>query len=246
MKEQIALEALMRADYGKQHNRRLRKEEFIPAVVYRRGKETVSLKVARKELSRVLKTGRSENVLISLTVKGEEKATKAPKERVVIIKELQHDPIRGEVLHVDFHEISLTEKLKVGVPVKAKGQSVGVKQDGGILEHTLWEVEAECLPTEIPDQIEVDVSALKIGDSIHIKDLPVPKGVQILQDPDLTVFVVKPPVVEVAPAEALPSEAAAEPEVITERKPKEEETQTEEGKKKEEPKKKPEAKADEK
>ena len=246
MKEQIALEALVRTTHGKQHNRRLRREDFIPAVVYRRGKETVSLKVARKELARVLKT-RGENVLIALTVKEGAKAQKqSPKERVVIVKELQHDPIRGEVLHVDFHEISLTEKLKVNVPVKAKGEAIGVKQDGGILEHALWEVEAECLPTEIPDHIEVDVSALKIGDAIHIKELSVPKGVQILQDPELTVLVVKPPVAEVAPAEAVAGEEVAEPEVITERKPKEEEEGAAEDatKKKEEPKKKPEAKAE--
>ena len=245
MKEQIALEVHVRTGHGKQQNRRLRKEDFIPAVVYRRGKETVSLKVARKELARVLKT-RGENVLIALNVRDETKPEmKSPKERVVIVKALQHDPIRGEVIHVDFHEISLTEKLKVNVPVKAKGEAIGVKQDGGILEHALWEVEAECLPTEIPDQIEVDVSMLKIGDAIHVKDLPVPKGVLILQDPQLTVLVVKPPVVEVAPAEAVAGEAVAEPEVITERKPKEEgeEAQAEEAKKKEEPKKKPEAKA---
>ena len=247
MKEQITLEAFVRTGFGKQHNRRLRREEFIPAVVYRRGKETVNLKVARKELTRVLKTGRGGNVLIALTVKEEAKAEKeSPKERMVLVKELQHDPIRGDVLHVDFHEISLTEKLKVNVPVKTKGEAIGVKQDGGILEHALWEVEAECLPTEIPDQIEVDVSALKIGDAVHIKDLLVPKGVQILQDPDLTVFVVKPPAVEAAPAEAVAGEEVAEPEVITERKPKEgEEEETAEGaKKKEEPKKKPEAKAE--
>lgn len=241
MKEQIALEALVRTGYGKQANRRLRKDEFIPAVVYRRGKETVSLKVARRELARVLKTGKGENVLIALTVKDDVKAG-----RVVIVKELQHDPVRGEVIHVDFHEISLTERLKVNVPVKTKGEAIGVKQDGGILEHVLWEVEAECLPTEIPDQIEVDISLLKIGDTIHIKDLPVPKGVQILQDPEQTVFVVKPPAAEVVPAEAVVAEEAAEPEVITERKPKEgeEEEAAEEGKKKEEPKKKPEAKTE--
>lgn len=246
MKEQIALEALVRSGRGKQDNRRLRNEAFIPAVVYRRGKETVSLKVARKELTRILQTGRVENVLIALTVKDKGETDKqSPKERVVIVKELQHDPIRGDVLHVDFHEISLTEKLKVSVPVKVKGEAIGVKQDGGILEHVLWEVEAECLPTEIPEYLEVDVSALKIGDSVHIKDLPVPKGVQILQDLELTVFVVKPPVVEVAPAEAVPGEETAEPEVITERKPKEEtEEAAEEGKKKEEPKKKPEAKTE--
>lgn len=246
MKGQIALEAMVRSGRGKQYNRRIRKEDLIPAVVYRRGKESVSLQVARKELARVLRTGRSENVLIALTVKDEAKtAPKTPKEQVVIVKELQHDPVRGDILHVDFHEISLTERLKVNVPVKTKGQPVGVKQDGGILEHVLWEIEAECLPTEIPDQIEVDVSALKIGDSIHIKDLSVPKGVQILQDPDLTVLVVKPPITEVAPAEAVPGEEVTEPEVITERKPKEEEAgEAEEGKKKEEPKKKPEAKTE--
>ncbi len=244
--EQIALVAEVRKEAGKQANKHLRQQGLIPAVVYRHGKETVSLKVVDRELYRVLRTERGENVLIALTVSGEVNSGKA-KDRLVMIKEIQHGPLDGSILHVDFHEISLSEKLKVNVPIVAKGEAAGVKQDGGVLEHTLREVEAECLPTQIPEHFEVDVTALKIGDSLQVKDLATPEGVRILTDPLLTIFTVKPPFVE-KPAEEVSAEGAvAEPEVIKQKK-EEEVAEEGEGKKKapagEESKKKPEAKGE--
>ena len=245
--EQVTLGAEVRTELGKQRNRHLRQAGFIPAVVYRHGKSTLALKVPQGELARVLHTERGENVVISLTVAGESKQEKA-KERLVMIKEIQHEPLYGSILHVDFHEISLSEKLKVNVPIETKGESIGVKQDGGVLEHTLREVEAECLPTQIPDRFEVDVTALEIGDSLQVKDIPVPEGVRILSDPALTIFTVKPPFVEKV-AEVVPSAEVTEPEVIKQRKEEEEPAEgAEEAKKKgpptEEAKKKPEAKGE--
>src|SRR3989338_1504341 len=125
-------------------------------------------------------------------------------------------------MHIDFNEISLTETLKVNVPLASKGDAAGVKQDNGVLEHILWELNVECLPTNIPEKIECDVSNLKIGDSILVKQIPLPEGVKVLNDPELIAFIVKPPHVEKPPEEAL--EAAAEPELIREKK-KEEETE---------------------
>ncbi len=211
--EQIELKAEIRTEIGKQKNKHLREKGLIPAVVYRQGKETVPLKIPAGEVNRVLHTEHGENVVIALTVTGD---AKQKKERLVMIKEVQSEPIYGGILHVDFHEISLSEKLKVHVPVEPKGEPVGVKQDVGVLEHTLREVEVECLVTQIPNHLEVDVSQLQIGDSLHVRDLIAPEGVQILTDPELTIFTVKPPekVEEVAPVEA----EVAEPEVITERK----------------------------
>jgi len=225
MQEKIALSAEVRQQIGKQNNKHLREQGFVPAVVYRHGKETVSLKVAKDALHAVLHTEHGENVMIALNVTGE----KAKKERLVMIKEVQLDVLKNSVLHVDFHEISLTEKIKVDIPIETKGEPVGVKQDGGVLEHTMREVEAECLPTQIPDYIEIDVEALQIGDSRHVRDLPIPPGVKILSDPDLTILAVKLPHVEKEePVEG--EEGAAEPEVIGEKKEGEEEG-SEEGEK---------------
>ena len=237
--KQVTLSAELRTEIGKQKTKHLREKGFIPAIVYRHGKNTVPLKVTRQELNRVLRTERGENVVISLTVAGE--AKEKQKERLVMIKEIQHEPLQGSVVHVDFHEISLSEKLKVNIPVEAKGEAFGVKQDGGVLEHTLREVEAECLPTQIPDRLEVDVTALKIGDALRVKDLTVPEGVRILSDLELTIFTVKPPFVEKV-EEVAPEAAVTEPEVIKQKKEEETAEAGEEGKKKTAPgEKKPQA-----
>lgn len=229
--KQIPLTAALRKELGKEANKRLRETGFIPAVVYRHGRETVPLKVSRQDLHHILRTEHGENAVISLTVTGD---SKKQKERLVMVKEIQQEPIHGNILHVDFHEISLTEKLKVNIPVEAKGEPVGVKQDGGVLEHTLREVEAECLPTEIPERLEIDVSALKIGDSLRVRDLTVPPAVKILSDADLTLFTVKPPHVEKV-EEVVPEEVVTEPEVIKQKKEEEvEEKGEKEEKKKEE------------
>jgi len=235
--EQVTLGAEVRSELGKQKNRHLRQAGFIPAVVYRHGKSTLALKVLQREFALVLHTERGENVVISLTVTGESKPVKG-KERLVMIKEIQHEPLHGSILHVDFHEISLSEKLKVNVPIEAKGESTGVKQDGGVMEHTLREVEAECLPTQIPDRFEVDVTALKIGDSLQVKDIPVPEGVRILSDLALTIFTVKSPFVEKV-AEVVPGAEVTEPEVTKQKKEEEEPAAVAE-----EAKRKPEAKGE--
>lgn len=120
-----------------------------------------------------------------------------------LIKEVQYDPVRGDIIHVDFNEISLTKAIKVNITVVAKGEPAGVKQEGGSLEHNLWEVEIECLPTSIPENIEVDVSGLKLGDAVHVKDLIVPAGVKILNDPEAAVLSVAAPMKEEAPVEAV-------------------------------------------
>jgi large subunit ribosomal protein L25 len=139
-----------------------------------------------------------------------------------LIKEIQREPIRGLILHVDFNEISLTETLKVNVPLAAHGEAIGVKADGGTLEHVMWELQVECLPTNIPEKISVEVTNLKIGDAIYVKDIKIPEGVKVLTDPELIAMIVKPPKVEV-PKEEVPGEGAAEPELIRKKKETEEE-----------------------
>jgi len=214
----VELKANLREEKGKELNKKLRAEGLVPGVVYRKGETTLSLKIDTRNLAKALRTDAGENVIIKLFVEGDKKK----KERIVVIKELQKDPVKDSLVHVDLNEISLTETLKVKVPIVSKGEAVGVKQEGGVLQHVMWEVEVECLPTNIPDKIETDISNLKIGDTLIIKDIRPPEGVKILADLESIVFSVEHvKVVEeavVAPAEG----EGAEPELIREKKEKEE------------------------
>lgn len=214
--EKIQLKAEVREAVGKKPSKTIRNEGFVPAVVYKEGKETVSLKINEKELLRALNTKAGTNVLIGLKIGAGDKT----KDRTVLIKEVQHHPIKDRILHVDFKEISLTDKLTIDVPIVTKGEAEGVVKEEGVLEHVLWEVKVECLPTDIPEKIEIDVTSLKIGDSILMKDVQAPPGVKILNSPDQTVVTVKMPHVEKPVEEAV--EGVTEPELIREKKEKEE------------------------
>ena len=211
--EEIFLDAQIRTETGKGKAKDIRDEGFIPAVVYGEGKAASPVKVSHKELFQLLHQHRLENVVINLKIKDDKK-----KQRSCLIKEIQYDPVRGDIIHVDFNEISLTEEIKVNVPVVAKGEPVGVKQEGGSLEHILWEIEVECLPTQIPENFEVDVSSLKIGDAIHVKDITFPPNVKIITSQEAIVLSVSAPIKEeeIAPAEE--GAEAQEPEVIKEKK----------------------------
>jgi len=143
---------------------------------------------------------------------------KKQKGRSCLIKEIQYDPVKGDIIHVDFNEISLTKVIKVNVPVVAKGEPIGVRQEGGSLEHILWEIEVECLPTDIPRDIEVDVSLLNIGDAIHIKDITFPSNIKVLNAPEAIVFSVTAPIKEEVAVPAVEGEEKQEPEVIKEKK----------------------------
>jgi large subunit ribosomal protein L25 len=208
--EQIALRAEVREGAGKEAAKKLRSSGKIPAVVYHRGEKSVSIVVDDKELSRLLRTAGGDNVLISLEIADAKK-----KKRSVLIKEVQHDPVKHKIIHVDFNEISLTEKITVDVEVVGQGEPVGVKQDGGLLEHGLREIKIQCLPTDIPKHIDVDVAALKVGDSIHVRDLNLGEKLKVLTDPETLLFQVRMPAEEKVEE---PGAAPAEVEVIREKK----------------------------
>lgn len=212
--EEIFLEVEPREELGKSKVRHLREDGFIPAIVYGQGKDSVCVKVAHGQLLSLIHQHRLENVVINVRIKDDKKY----KTRSCLIKEIQYDPVKGDIIHVDFNEISLTEVIEVNVPVVAKGEPIGIKQEGGSLEHILWEIEVECLPVDIPKEIEVDVSPLKIGDSIHIKDLTVPIKVKVLNDPEATVLSVISPIKEKIPVAPVEGEEKPEPEVIKEKK----------------------------
>ncbi len=218
MPEVVNLDAALREDAEVGKSNKLRQNGFVPAVVYGEKKKALSLKIERGRLIRFMHAHHGgENIVINLTVA----AGKQIQEKSVLIKEIQKHPVNDEILHVDFNEISLTKRIEVKVPIEAKGESVGVKQDGGVLEQVLWEVEVECLPTQIPEKFEVDITAMKIGDDVHVKDLRVPEGVVINNDPEVIVLSLVPPHKEELVPEAAAVEGEAqptEPEVIKKEK----------------------------
>lgn len=227
--EEIFLEVEPRKEAGKGKVKGLRRQGFIPAVLYGTNKKPQSIKISRSDLLKLIHQHHIEAVVINLKIKEDKKY----KEYACLIKELQYDPVKDDITHVDFNLVSLTKAIKVNIPVIAKGEPIGVKQDGGMLDHVLWEVEVECLPKDIPKEIEVDVSNLKIDDAIQIKDIKAPQGVKVLNDPEAVVLTVAPPVREevvVAPEEA---EVQAEPEVIKEKKEVPEEAEEEKNEEKE-------------
>ncbi len=206
---------------GKRPVKRLRREGLVPGVVYGRETEPVAITVNARELVKFLRARTGEHSLINLRL-GNDGGWEKP----VLIKTIQHDAVDGHILHIDFHAIVLTERIKVKVPILLKGEAVGVKQDGGILEHFLREVEVECLPTEIPAGVEFDVSALKVGETVHVRDLTPPANTVITSEPEGVITSV------LVPREEKPEEAAGvtEPEVIREKKEETETAAAEEGK----------------
>jgi len=222
--EKVILNAEMREEKGKALVKKIRTQGLVPAVCYKEGKESVNLKIKSTDLYHVLHTKAGENVLITLSVGG----AKAGKERLVIIKEVQTEPLRGQVIHIDFNEVSLTKKIKVKVPVVTKGEAKEVLSASGVIEHTIWEVEVECLPMSIPEKLFVDIDGMKIGDTKLVKDLLGAEDVKVLTDPELVIISAKPPAKEEV-KEVLPGEEAAEPEVIAKGKKPEEGEEAEEG-----------------
>lgn len=222
---QIELIAEKREVTAKGDTRRLRVAGFVPGIVYHKGQPSLPIKLADRQLWTALHTDAGRNVLIDLKIKNDT----SKKKRMVLVKDLQHNPVTDRVTHVDFHEISLTEKLTINVPIVEKGEAVGVKSEGGVLEVILRELHVECLPTDIPEHIEIDVTNLKLNQSIHVRDLHLPGNLTIKNDPDMVIVQVKLPVVEEVPAPGTETEAT-EPEVIGAKKEEGEEGEAAEGK----------------
>lgn len=207
--ETFELQATVRNTEGTRKARGIRRREAIPCIVYGHGMKPLALEVPERAFYKALHTKAGENVLISLKVEGAEL-----KESTCRIKEIQGNPVTDKVDHVDFMIISLNEEIKVMVPVVTLHveEAVGVKE-GGVLDVVHHEIEVECLPTRIPEKIEIDVKALKINDSIHAKDLVLPEGVKCLLSPEEVIVAVHPPREEEVKPEAV-EEGAAQPEVI--------------------------------
>jgi len=188
--ERPVLTAETREKSKKGGSRKLRAQGLIPAVFYGPQAKTIPLVLDRRELSKVLQTEAGENVLIDLNIRSADQ----PNRKVVMVKDLQIDPLQRKILHADFYEVSMDTRVTVEIPVHLIGKSEGVKI-GGILEQVLREIQIQCLPGDIPKGIEVDVSALKIGDSIHVREIQIEK-VKILSNAGMTVATVVPPAAE--------------------------------------------------
>jgi large subunit ribosomal protein L25 len=211
MAKQVKLSATRRTGIGRSAVRKIKAEGGVPAIIYGGKEKPQPLQVARRDISLMLSHASGENILVELEIEGESSG------RLALVQEVQHSPLGGEVLHVDFQSVSMDEMIEADIPLEPTGTPEGVKTFGGLLEQNLRSLEIECLPRDLPDVITVDVSHLNIGDAIHVREIPLPGGVTTRVSADLTVFSVLAPTVEEEPVAAVP-EAAAGPEVITAKK----------------------------
>ena len=188
--EQIDLKAQVRKTIGKGPARTLRREGRIPAVLYGPKTDSMMLSIDFKEFDQIVKKANIGSVLLNLQIQNGQTLT-----RSAMIRELQTNPVTGAFLHVDFYEIDMQRKIKVSVPVVTRGKSAGV-EEGGLVQIVRRELEVFCLPTAIPEAIEVDISDLTIGDSIHVQEIPLPGDIELPADVDFTVITVLAPKVE--------------------------------------------------
>jgi large subunit ribosomal protein L25 len=204
----VSIGAELRTGTGKGVARQLRLQGRVPAVLYGPGRATDALSVSASELERALMGHSVQSTVVELTLGGSKVKT--------LIREIQRDPVRRVVMHVDFYEVRAGEKIKVEVPIRLTGSPEGVRTAGGVLDPIMRTVQIEVLPERIPEHIDLDVTHLNIGKSLHVRDLVI-EGATVLSDPDATVCTVVPPRTEEAPPVPTAAEEVAEPELI--RKP---------------------------
>ena len=204
------LNARTRQMKGKGAAKKLRKNNQIPAVFYGPNREPIMLAMDYPELEGLIKRSGGENIILDLKVKSED----GTKTLNVILKDLQVDPIKDIYLHADFYEISMDKEITVNVPIHLINTPAGVEEEGGILQHVRRELTVSCLPDKLIEALEVDVSKLEIGDSVHIRDLALPEGITSLDEEHLTIAVVAPPTVVEEPGEEEVEEEVLEGEEV--------------------------------
>lgn len=209
MAKTYQLKVAKREQRGSRAMRKLRRSGQVPAVIYGRGGDNIALAIARHQFAEALHS-RANVFELQLDDKVE----------TALIHDIQHDALGDEILHVDFLRVSLTERVEVSVRIELHGEAKGTSA-GGVLNFVLHEVTVECLPTDIPEKIRVEIGGLDINQQVLIKDLVLPEHVRVIGDPEAVVVAVQPPVAERVEPVAEVAEATAEPEVIG-RKPKEE------------------------
>jgi large subunit ribosomal protein L25 len=209
---EVTLQAVKRGDKGKNEARRHRAAGRLPAIVYGTGNQPISVTVEPKALSRILHSDSGANTLITLRLDGEGDAR-------VLVKEYQLDPITHDLLHADFYRVAMDKVIQVTVPIELKGEAKGVKLQGGIVDFVTRQIEVECLPGDIPDQIDIDITELMMNDGVRVRDLATGGKWTSITDADTLIVHLVAPRAEEAPAAEAAAEAAApgtpaEPEVI--------------------------------
>jgi len=187
MAKTVKLAVAPRSEVGRNAVKKIKTEGFVPAVIYSHNQTPENLKVSERQLSQVLAHAASDNILVDLSIEG------GAASRMALVQEVQYHPVSQRILHVDFHGVSADEEVESSIPVEPVGEAVGVKVTGGVLQHLLRTITIKCLPKDLPTVINVDVSELKAGASIHVKDLQLPAGVKVLDEGDITVFLIAEP-----------------------------------------------------
>ena len=204
------LSANVREGSGKGSSRKLRSSGSVPAIVYGHGREPQSVTINTRELEKLLDHIAAESTVIDLAIDGKSSRT--------LIREIQRHPFKRQILHVDFQELVAGEKITVRLPIVLIGVPDGVRMDGGILDQTMRELLVEVDPSNIPNHVELDVTKLVIGSSVHVSDIPLPEGVEVVDDSDASVCVVSAPRAAVEAVAAEETATTAEPEVIRAKK----------------------------
>jgi large subunit ribosomal protein L25 len=217
----VVIKAEKRNEVGKNAAGRLRRQGFVPAILYGQSVGNVSLTLKKKEIIDILKSGTGENTIFGVAFDSEK--------REVMIKEVQINPISDELTHVDLIQISMDKPVRVSVPVELLGEAVGIKSEGGIIDFLMRELDIECLPRDIPEAIKVDISNLHLHQSIKVQNLDLPAGVKVFNDPHAAVVVISSPEKEAAPPaeEVIEPAEMKEPEIIKKERKKEEEAEEE-------------------
>jgi large subunit ribosomal protein L25 len=223
--KQVPLTAKVRSARGSSIARRMRAEGVVPAEIYGHKATNQSIEFSEKEFTKIISSSKGENIFFALNIEGAQ--TDGPV--LAVVKEIQYDKVSNSVLHADFHQVNMKEKIKIKVPVRLlNGDTCDGVKEGGVLQIVLRTVEVQCLPTEVPESIQIDAAHMAIGDSIHVSELKLPEGVKAVQSADSVVVSVAqqmaeevkaaPTAEEAAAAAAAPGAAGAEPEVLTAKK----------------------------
>jgi len=204
--------------YPREHCRRtglkkVRGNKRVPAVIYGRHNSPQNLEVNLRDIEKLIHHSATENVLVDLAVEGDAK----PK-RLALVQDIQHHPLRGSVLHVDFHEVVESEKVTLVVPVESSGEAAGVKTGGGTLEHVLFKLKVRALPKDLPEILQIDVTELEVGQSVHVGDIKLPEGVEAITDKKIVVLAITAPRTEAQEEAAAETGVATQPEMLKEKK----------------------------
>ena len=217
--EQISFDVQIRKKTGSARARQVRRSNLIPGIVYGGNSKPMTIQADRKAYDRIYRQHAGESLIYHLNLVDEDKKIS---DFPAVIKDIQLHPVTDEVIHIDFNRISLDKEIEIKVKVLSKGDAVGVKRDGGTLEHLMWDLDVICLPTNIPHHLEADVTNLGVHDSIYVKDLVLPPGVHTKHDPQSVVITIAGSIREEVAVPVVEGEEAAaagsEPEVLKEKK----------------------------